>query len=321
MLGGLGFVGASVCAELRRSEAEIITASRSVSAPDNRGAHVTVDRRNESELKRVLADLQPDILVDLACYQPAEVDAVVRTFKGTRYLFMSTGVYPNLFGKTATEGDFVPLSGEVPGGHPEYMEAKRWCETALARHQGFPWTVIRPPAIFGAHDPSLRIVAYIVRLLDGGPLLVPRESFESRAGCAWVHDVGRATALACDLGRNTDRRAYNVSFGAVTFKQILEAFARGLDRPIRLLPVPYRELPPGSSPYGPNPDRSAGYDITRARQELGFEPSALEAAVADTLAWYHDEHPSDPGYASRGQELALAERLEKQGTSTPPSSA
>jgi len=141
--------------------------SRSASAHGSFDRHVRLDRRDEAQLVTALREVEPDILVDLACFQPGEVDAVVRTFTGTRYLFMSTGVYPNLFGKTATEGDFVPLAGEVSDGDLEYMQAKRWCETVLFRHQQFPWTVIRPPAIFGARDYTLRIAAYIERMLDG----------------------------------------------------------------------------------------------------------------------------------------------------------
>ena len=38
----------------------------------------------------------------------------------------------------------------------------------------------------------------------------------------------------------------------------------------------------------------------------GFEPSALEDALAETLAWYRVAHPSHPGYANRGGELAIA---------------
>jgi len=69
--------------------------------------------------------------------------------------------------------------------------------------------------------------------------------------------------------------------------------------------MPFAKLPDGASPYGPNPNRPAGYAIDRARAELGFEPSALEDALAETLAWYRVAHPSHPGYANRQNELAL----------------
>jgi nucleoside-diphosphate-sugar epimerase len=70
--------------------------------------------------------------------------------------------------------------------------------------------------------------------------------------------------------------------------------------------MPFAELPDGASPYGPDPRRSAGYVLDRARRELGFEPSALEDALAETLAWYRVAHPSHPGYANRAKELEIA---------------
>ena len=45
------------------------------------------------------------------------------------------------------------------------------------------------------------------------------------------------------------------------------------------------------------------------RSELGFEPSALEDALAETLAWYQVRRPSHPGYVERPKELELAAGL------------
>jgi nucleoside-diphosphate-sugar epimerase len=187
------------------------------------------------------------------------------------------------------------------------MDGKRWTETMLARSRDFPWTVIRPPAVFGAADRSLRIAAYIQRVADGGPLLVPAESYERQAGLAWVKDVGFACALACDLRKDLNHKAYNVAFEGVSLRDLIEGIARALGVPARIHPVPFAQLPEGASPYGPNPRSGAGYAIDRARRELGFEPSTLEESLAETLAWYRVAHPSHPGYVNRAKELELAE--------------
>jgi nucleoside-diphosphate-sugar epimerase len=166
--------------------------------------------------------------------------------------------------------------------------------------------VIRPPAVFGPADHTLRIAAYIQRVADGGPLLVPAESYERQAGLAWVKDIGYGCALACDLRKDTTRRAYNAAFDGVSLRDLIEGIARATGMPAKIHPVPFADLPDGSSPYGPDPRRSAGYVLRRAREELGFEPSELEDALAETLAWYRVAHPSHPGYANRAKELALA---------------
>jgi nucleoside-diphosphate-sugar epimerase len=268
-------------------------------------SYVAFDRGDEEQLKRALAEVQPDVLLDLACYLPPEIEAVVRTFKGDRYVFVSTGVYPHLNGKAAREEDFVPLVGDPPDSL-DYMDGKRWCETVLARTHDFPWTVVRPPAIFGPADHTLRIAAYIQRVMDGGPLLVPQESYERQAGLAWVKDIGFACALACDLRKQTNGKAYNAAFEGVSLRDLIEAIAKVMKVPARIHPIPFADLPPDASPYGPDPRRSAGYVLDRARTELGFEPSALEDALAETLAWFRVAHPSHPGYANRAKELALA---------------
>lgn len=305
VIGGAGFVGTAACKELMRRGVETIAVGRKERPYGTFTSYVAFDRTDEEELRRALDTVRPDVILDLACYRPDDVSAVARNFSGERYVFVSTGVYPNLNGKPAREQDFVPLEGETPES-VDYLEGKRWCETALARTRDFPWTVVRPPAIFGPADHTLRIAAYIQRVVDGGPLLVPVESYERQAGLAWVKDIGFACALACDPRKNTARRAYNAAFEGVSLRDLIEGIARALGVPAHLHPIPFAEMPADASPYGPDPRRSAGYVLDSARRDLGFEPSALEDALAETLAWYRVAHPSHPGYANRAQEIAIA---------------
>jgi nucleoside-diphosphate-sugar epimerase len=304
VLGGAGFIGVAACKELMRRGVETIAAGRKDRPYGVFTSYITIDRFDEEQLKKTLDSVQPDVLLDLACFTPAEIEVAMRIFKGERYVFVSTGVYPHLNGRPAREEDFVPLEGNPPDTL-DYLEGKRWCETVLARSHEFPWTVIRPPAVFGPADHTLRIAAYIQRVEDGGPLLVPEESYERPAGLAWVKDIGYACALACDLRKDLTCKAYNAAFEGVSVRDLIEGIARAMGKQVRLHPVPFAELPDGASPYGPDPRRSAGYVLDRARKELGFEPSALEDALAETLAWYRVARPSHPGYANRAKELAI----------------
>ncbi len=307
VLGGAGFIGTAACKELMRRGVETIAAGRKDRPYGTFTSYVAFDRDDEAQLNRALESVQPDVVLDLACYEPTQVEAMIRLFHGVRYVFVSSGViYPDIDGRPANEDDFVPLDGKPPP-EVDYMAGKRWCETVLSRMSDFPWTVVRPPAVFGAADRTLRIAAYIQRIEDGGPLLVPQETYERQAGLAWVKDIGYACALACDTRKQTKHRAYNVGFDGVSLRALIEGIARAMATPANLHPIPFEQLPEGASPYGPNPKRPAGYTIDRVRKELGFEPSALEDALAETLAWYRVAHPSHPGYANRQNELALVE--------------
>jgi 2'-hydroxyisoflavone reductase len=305
VIGGAGFVGQAACKELMRRGIETIAASRTNHPYGVFTSFRQLDRREPGDLRRVLKDVRPDVVLDLAAYLPDDVREAMREFTGERYVFISTGVYPSLNGRPATEDDFMPYEHEPP---PEldYREGKRWCESLLLGSPDFPWTIIRPPAILGPSDPTLRIAAYLERVDDGGPLLVPEESYQRQAGLAWVRDIGYICALACDLRKPATRRAYNAAFDGVSLEALVRAIGGALGRQPQLIPLPFAELPDGASPYGPDPARSAGYVLDRARAELGFEPSALDDAIADIMPWYQVRRPSHPGYAGRAAELALA---------------
>ena len=305
VIGGAGFIGTAACKELMRRGVETIASGRTPRPYGTFTSYVAFDRTDPAQLVDTLRRERPDVVLDLAAYQPADVQAVLDSFEGDRYVFVSTAVYPDLHGRPASEEDFVPLDGPVPGEPQEYREGKRWCETLLARSSGSRWVVVRPAAVLGAEDHTLRIAAYLQRLEDGGPLLVPDETYERPAGLAWTRDVGYACALACDLRRGAVG-PYNVSFERVTLQDLLVAAGRAMNRPLSVVRMSYADLPDGASPYGPDPNRSAGYDLSRIRHDLGFEPSALEDALAETLAWYLAKRPSHPGYAGRSRELEIA---------------
>lgn len=305
VIGGAGFIGTAACKELMRRGVETIAGGRTPRPYGTFTSYIAFDRSDPDQLAQALLTVRPDVVLDLAAYQPQDVETILRSFEGERYVFVSTGVYPDLPGRPAREEDFVPLDGAVPTEPLEYREGKRWCETVLARSPERRWAVVRPPAVFGADDHTLRIAAYLQRIDDGGPLLVPEETYEKPAGLAWVRDVGYACALACDLRRDV-HGAYNVAFDGVTLRELLETAGRAMQRNLAVIRMPYAELPAGASPYGPDPRRSAGYDLTRIRHELGFSAGALGDALAETLAWYLARRPSHPGYAGRARELELA---------------
>ncbi len=250
VLGGAGFIGTAACKELMRRGVETIAAGRKERPYGTFTSYVAFDRDDEAQLNRALESVQPDVVLDLACYEPTQVEAMIRLFHGVRYVFVSSGViYPDIHGRPANEDDFVPLDGEPPP-EVDYMAGKRWCETVLSRARDSPWTVVRPPAVFGAADRSLRIAAYIQRVEDGGPLLVPQETYERQAGLAWVKDVGYACALACDPRKETKHRAYWRS---------RRTFTRSRSNSCRTAPAPT-----ALTPNGPRVTQSTGCERSSA---------------------------------------------------------
>src|ERR1051325_10438811 len=111
VIGGAGFIGVAACKELMRRGVETIAAGRKERPYGTFTSYVAFDRDDEEQLARAIAKTEPDVVLDLACYQPGQVEAVARRLRGERYVFISTGVYPDLDGRPAREEDFVPLEG------------------------------------------------------------------------------------------------------------------------------------------------------------------------------------------------------------------
>src|SRR3989442_6319360 len=121
VLGGAGFVGTAACKELMRRGVETVAAGRKDRPYGTFTSYVAFDRDDEAQLERALESVQPDVVLDLACDEPKQVDAMIRRFKGDRYVFVSSGiVYPDIDGRPAGEDDFVPLDGEPPA-EVDYM--------------------------------------------------------------------------------------------------------------------------------------------------------------------------------------------------------
>src|SRR6185312_4219604 len=119
VIGGAGFIGVAACKELMRRGVETIAAGRTDRPYGTFTSYVAFDRSDEAQLKRALEEVKPDVVLDLACYRPQEIKAMARAFQGERYVFVSTGVYPDLDGRPAHEEDFVALVGDPPE-HSEY---------------------------------------------------------------------------------------------------------------------------------------------------------------------------------------------------------
>lgn len=246
VVGGAGFVGTAACKELMRRGVETVAAGR---RPRPYGVFTSFrafDRRDSGQLSAVLAEVRPDVLLDLAAAQPGDVLRAIDRFEGDRYVLV---------------------------GCEELL-----VEEALAAGA----VVVRPGAVIGPDDPTLRMGAYLERIDGGGPLMVPEETFEQPAALAWVRDAGYVCALASDLRHDRTGR-FDVAFEDVSLRRLLEAAANAMNRPLSLAPVPSASLAEGASPYTTLP---AGFNLERTRQVLGFRPSSVEEALAETLAWY-----------------------------------
>lgn len=323
VLGGTGFIGRAVVAELVRRGHRVAVLHRGVTPwePIPGVEYVRGDRTRLGELRDRLLALRPDAVVDAAPRGPdsAPVVALFRDRTRASVHISSQAVYRAWQVAWTGRGDPdpVPLTEDSPlrsrPGLGEDGYEPLLTEQAVRGQPGFPATVLRLPSVYGPGDRQRREWLVIRRLLDGRTVL------PVGGGAAWlwtrahVDDVARAVALAAASSRAAGE-VYNVGEPrALTLAAWARAIARAMGREIRLVRIPDPLLPPHLQLFAYRPQHMV-CSSERIRAHLGYrEGRPPEESLAETVRW-HLAHPPPgggpaPDYAAEDAALARAREL------------
>ena len=281
--------------------------------------------RTSPEFEQRLADRTFDAVVDLAAFTGEDGRRAAALFQGRtgHYLMISTGqVYLVRQGcpVPSREQDYDGPVMERPADPDEVREWeygvwKRDCEDALATagQGGFPATRLRLPMVNGPLDYHRRLEAYLWRLVEGGPVILPD------GGTHRVRHVdgGEVARFVCAiLGRTEAQgRAFNLAQDeAPTLAELVAMLRDRLGSRSQLVPVPSAALrAAGLDPtlVSPFSGRWMSFlDPSLARAELRFAHAPLAEGLAAAVAGFLSHTPEDrpPGLARRQEELALLRR-------------
>ena len=282
------------------------------------------DRTDPVQLNRALHGRSFDAVIDNALYKGAEVEPVVRLF-GDRigqYIFISTGqVYlvregiARPFREVDYEGRLMPSPKPNTYGYEEWVYGieKRRAEDALRaawETQGFPYTSLRLPMVNSERDHFHRLYHYILRLMDGCPILVPSTpNYPLRH--FYADDVVSAVIRLIETGQGKGA-AYNISQDeTVPLDEFLALVGDTLGVPANVVRVRRDVLEangflPDCSPFS---DRwMSELDNMRGKAELGITYTPLRAYLEKIVAYYDENPPPTPAsYRRRRAERLLLE--------------
>ncbi len=184
---------------------------------------------------------------------------------------------------------------------------------AAGPESDFPATRLRIPMVSGERDYYRRVESYLVRLLDGGPVILPDGG---RHQTRHVYAGAVVRLIAAILGDPaTFGQAYNLAQAETpTLADLVTLMADLLGAPARLAAVPpATSRPPGSTPppISPFSGRWMSFlDPSLAQAELGFTHEPPAVYLDKIITAYLNNPPTSPpaGYATRAQELKLAQR-------------
>ena len=220
LLGGSGFIGASVAEQLARQEIFVTVPTRR----RERGKHlfllptvdvVEADVFNASQLEKLVSS--HDAVINLVGILHGDFERVHVTLpKMIAEACAKSGV-ARLIHMSALNADI--------NGPSEYLrsrgrgEAAVWgvCQTNPALNV----TTFRPSVVFGESDEFLNLFAGLLKLFPAIPLGTPDAKFQP----VWVEDVARA--FVCSLGLPATRNQTYVLVGprVYTLRQLVEFVA------------------------------------------------------------------------------------------------
>jgi UDP-glucose 4-epimerase len=235
-----------------------------------------------------LKAMRPDVVLHTAARIPARAGEDAYTFlddnvRGTLHLLSAA--------KESRVRHFVFSSSMSVYGHPSYLpvDEEHPCVPSsaygvsklegemyarLAAEEGaLRVTVLRYSGVFGEGQKSGAVPTFIARCARDEPLTLHAGGRPS-SDYVWVKDVARANLLAMVRNEGEAFAVYNVGGGVETSVATLAEIIRSASD--------------SRSEIRPSPDASLrdfrfAYDIERAKNELGYQPTDLKGAIAECV--------------------------------------
>ncbi len=285
------------------------------------------DRSNPKDMQNAFRNRTFDAVVDTTLYTGADTGPTIDALKSKtgHYIFISTGQVYLI--RTGVERPFreEDYEGEIMAAPPEenssdyknwlYGKDKRDAEDLLFeawKQSGFPVTSLRLPMVNSERDHYGRILGYVRRLEDGGPILVP-EGNGLLLRHVYGEDVARAIVYLIESGRGKGQ-ALNLSQDeTISLEDFLARVAEILSSELKIIRLPRTklesaELLPWCSPFS-DPWMSA-LDNARSKTEFGVRYTPLQKYL-QTIVLHYKNNPAlvTDGYKARQQELRVAAEL------------
>jgi nucleoside-diphosphate-sugar epimerase len=304
VIGGSGHVGTYLVPRLVGAGHEVVVLSREQRQPYqphpawNAVERIAVDRAAEERagaFGRRVAELRPDVVIDMICFTPDSARHLVEALRGRVQHFLSCGTI--WVHGHSTEVPTVESQPRRPFG--EYGIQKAAIEAYLldqARRHGFPATLLHPGHIVGRGWAPLNPAGHFnpqvfACLARGEELALPNLGLET---VHHVHadDVAQAFMAAISHWSQAVGESFHVvSPAALTLRGYAEAVAAWFGRTPRLRFQPWEEwratvAEEDAEMTWDHIAHSPNCSIAKARRFLEYRPrySSLQA-VHESVTW------------------------------------
>ena len=295
IIGGTGLISTGITRTLIAGGHDVACftrGQRDVSLPDAVSFHEG-DRNESEDLERTVERVDPDVVIDMVCFDPEQASAAVECCAGRidQYVFCSTvDVYHRPVAR-------APITEAAPRSPPvsDYGAGKAAAEDVFmdAHGDAFATTIIRPWSTYGEGGTINHTFGndtyYLDRIRQGKPIVVHGDGTSMWAAC---HRDDVAVAFANAVGNPAAYgEAYHVtSEEHMTWNQYHRTVARAIDAPApTFVHIPTTLLraiaPERTGMLEAHFQYSTVFDNAKARRDLGFQYTIpLEEGVRRTVA-------------------------------------
>lgn len=327
LIGGSGFMGRHAVRALLGAGHHVTVLSTGRHPPIPDVVMLPADRGDLTALASALENRHFDFTVDFLVFDAADLERLLLVPYAAlgRYVMISSGqVYlvaegaepPCLEEDAQRPVRAAPEEGTSDHAQWRYGVGKRRAELALLALRGthgVRGVALRLPIVQGEEDASLRLWAYLERMLDGGPLVLP----DRGARLTRFLDAGDLARTLVRMAESPPPRGaiYNLAQPEVlTLRDFLERVARAANLTPRFVDASWDDcraagLDDSFSPYAG--EWTSVIDPSRAAAEWGFLGTRVDEYLPRIVRWHLEHRPekSHPGYAHRAREVELAAKL------------
>ena len=337
LIGGNGFIGTPLAAELSRSGHQLAALQRHA-AEDSAGTlQIQGDRNRLPDSEDALRRFTPDVIIDLILSsgeQANQLLEVARSLASRVVALSSMDVYRAwgvAVGREPGGLEPVPITEDsplrtlrqlYPTEHLKMMQGifswvddhydKIAVEQEIMKDRGAKATILRLPMIYGPGDNLHRLFPLVKRAADGRrSMIVPEDYAAWRGPRGYVENVAHAIALAATSDRSAGR-IYNVceepSVSELAWRSNI---AQAMKWPMEFVTLPKERTPKHLWVPG-NTAQQMVVTSDRIRNELGYkEPVPTAETLRRTVAWEQQNPPAhvDPqqfNYDAEDAALATA---------------
>ena len=230
VMGGNQFVGKEVAKKLLEKNYKVYVLNRGIRKNLDNVIFLKADRKNISEMKNILKNIEVDVIIDISAYTEEQVEILQRVMKNKfkQYILISSAsVYTDITESPAKEDD---PTGENPAwsdyAKNKYLAEMRTIENS--RLYNFKYTIFRPFYIYGIGNNLDRENYFFSRIKYDLPIYIPSKNNIIQFG--YVEDL----ALAIESSINNSdfyNQIFNISGDEyVTMSEFIEICAKVINK-------------------------------------------------------------------------------------------